>query len=526
MLVTCEAVIFFRMFKTRFFTENRVYISFILAASTISCFALKLWYKKSNKCSECVIVFSRYPQAGTTKKRLIGEIGEYAAATVQLIMTNQILDRVINLQKSRSSVGAEIHYSGGTSEQLKYWLDRKSQKMQWIPQNGTTLGYKMSNAFKQAFQSGVQYAVIVGSDIPAIDESTMTSALTSLHQDFDMVLGPAKDGGYYLIGLNINILTKLGQENLDCLFEDIDWGTGKVRQQQLAVAKQHNIRVTELPIVLQDIDTADDLSEFERSTGVTVKDLTCPTLSVVIPVLNEGKNIQKILTNVTENCTWTKSLEVIVVDGGSVDETEQQVRMFAEQHSNFNIKFISSSKGRGPQQKAGVSASTGYNLLFLHADTTLPKRFDEHVLMTLTEPGVSGGAFSFGVDILHSDDGKIDNQYSRLFCMQMKFLQRSVHYRCRKYEMPYGDQAIFVNRRTLEQVGGFPDVLLFEDFILIKNLQEVGHVQTVKEQYAITSCRRYQKYGQLRTSGMNFLFISAYKLGVHPNTLARWYYGH
>ncbi|XP_033111275.1 uncharacterized protein LOC117112318 [Anneissia japonica] len=509
----------------RLLSENWLWLSLILAA-LLSNFAYnKKWYKRK-KYRERIIIFSRYPQPGTTKTRLIAGIGDCAAAKLQHIMTNQILDRVISFQKSRASLAVELWYNGGTSRKLEYWLGRKSgkSKFYWIPQKGVDLGHKMAYAFKDALQDGSQYVLIVGSDIPAIDDSTLTSAMTLLHNNVDMILGPAQDGGYYLIGLNSQILQKLGKKKLDCLFEGMEWGTERVKEQQIAVAKKHNIHVTLLPTILQDIDTVDDLSEFERSTGVTLRELTRPKLSVIVPVLNEEHNIHKVLRNIITSCTWPESLEIILVDGGSSDGTRQEAHLFSKEHKDVIIKIVSSKRGRGVQQNTGVSSSSGDNLLFLHADTTLPKRYDEHVVLTLAEPGVSAGAFRFGLDYLHADNQDIDN-YSRLFRWQMELLEWGVNYRSINNELPYGDQAIFLTKRTFDQVGGFPAFLLFEDFILIKKLQQLGHVQTVEDEYAVTSTRRLKKHGYIKTVGLNILLVLAYRIGVHPNTLARWYYG-
>lgn len=480
--------------------------------------------------SEHVIVFTRYPEPGTTKTRLIPDLGEAAAATLQLYLTNHILEVLQLVQAKRPWVSVEIKYIGGTKKQVDYWLSshrRRRLRCRWSEQIGQGLGERMVNAFSTAFARKKQRVILIGSDIPAIDADTICSTFDKLSLgSCNMILGAAKDGGYYLVGLSQNE----GEEtiDLDPLFisSDIEWGTSKVLQQQRKVAQQLQLRLEILPRILQDVDTVEDLDEIERSTGYTVEQIRAPFLSVIIPVFNEGPFIQQTLQNVTERCSFPNFLEIIICDGGSDDNTSELVTEFAKNNERVPIKLVTGLKGRGRQLNKGAMYSKGDNLLFLHADTKLPQGFDASVVLTLSTPGVSAGAFKFALDFNHcSESERSEFGYSKLFAFEMKVLEWGTNWRAKIMELPYGDQALFMSRTLFKSVAMFPDYLIMEDYEMVWKLQGEGHIQIVEGKQAITSSRRWAKHGYLTTVMWNYVIIIAYHMGIHPNALARLYYG-
>ncbi|XP_041458696.1 uncharacterized protein LOC121410582 [Lytechinus variegatus] len=480
--------------------------------------------------SEHVIVFTRYPEPGTTKTRLIPDLGEAAAATLQLCLTNHILEVLQLVQAKRPWVSVEIKYTGGSRKQVNYWLSshrRRRLRCRWSEQTGLGLGERIVNAFHAAFARKKQRVILIGSDIPAIDADTICSTFDKLSLGTcNMILGPAKDGGYYLVGLSQNE----GEESIDLnplfMSSDIEWGTGKVLQQQRKVAQQCQVRLEILPRILQDVDTIEDLVEIERSTGYTVDQIRTPFLSVIIPVFNEAPFIQQTLQNVTERCSFPDFLEIIVCDGGSEDNTQQLVTEFAENNKRVPIKLVTGLKGRGRQLNKGAMFSKGDNFLFLHADTKLPQGFDASVVLTLSTPGVSAGAFEFSLDCNHcSESERSEFDYSKIFEFEMKVLEWGTNMRAKRFELPYGDQALFMSRAIFKSVAMFPDYLIMEDYEMVCKLQGEGHIQIVEGKQAITSSRRYARHGYLMTVVLNSLIIMAYNLGIHPNALARLYYG-
>ena len=150
----------------------------------------------SGKFKEHLIVFTRYPEPGTAKTRLIPLLGADGAADLQRKMTEHTLLQVKRLSTQRA-LSVEIRYEGGNKNLMQTWL---GQNFEYRPQSSGDLGQRMKRSFEDAFGAGATTAVIIGTDIPEITEGIIEKAFVVLQQK-NMALGPAKDGGYYLIKL-------------------------------------------------------------------------------------------------------------------------------------------------------------------------------------------------------------------------------------------------------------------------------------------------------------------------------------
>jgi rSAM/selenodomain-associated transferase 2 len=221
-----------------------------------------------------------------------------------------------------------------------------------------------------------------------------------------------------------------------------------------------------------------------------------PKISIIIPVLNEAAKIQETLTRVLE----TTNVEVIVVDGGSRDETVEIAK-------SLGVKVISANLGRASQMNAGAAIANGDILLFLHADTLLPTNFDTLICLALQDRGTIAGAFELRID-------------SQLW--GLRFIEKIVNARSRFFALPYGDQGIFLKAAIFEQVGGFPNLPIMEDFELMRHLKNEGRI-TILPASVITSGRRWQKLGVVKTTLINQLVIIGYFLGVSPHKLLNFY---
>ena len=216
-------------------------------------------------------------------------------------------------------------------------------------------------------------------------------------------------------------------------------------------------------------------------------------LSVIIPTLNERDNIARVIEQVRS------AHETIVVDGGSSDGTVEAARA-------AGARVIEQPASRGGQQNAGARAAGGDTLLFLHADTILSGDFEARIASALSRPGVSAGAFRFELD----EPG-----------FGMWLVETIVACRCRLFQLPFGDQGLFVRKETFFAAGGFPDEPIMEDYELVCRLRTLGRIEMV-ESPAITSARRWRKLGVLRTTWSNQVCLLAYKLNVAPERIARW----
>lgn len=219
-------------------------------------------------------------------------------------------------------------------------------------------------------------------------------------------------------------------------------------------------------------------------------------ISVIIPVLNEAIAIRSVLAKVSQ----AKNVEVIVADGGSQDETVAIAQ-------SLGVKVIITTPGRANQMNAGVAVATGDILLFLHADTCLPADFETLIISALQNPKIIAGAFEL----------RIDAELRGL-----RLIETMVNWRSHILEMPYGDQAIFLKTTVFQEIGGFPDLPIMEDFELMRRLKRRGRI-AILPTAVVTSGRRWQKLGVVKTTLINQMVILGYFLGVSPSRLVRWY---
>jgi len=193
---------------------------------------------------EKLIVFTRYPEPGKTKTRLIPVLGKVGAANLHRLMAQKAIARALSLQNSRR-LSVEIHHTGGSQPQMQDWL---GTEMIYQNQRDGDLGARMTAAFQKSFDSGVDKVAIIGTDCPDLKAEIMAQAFDELSHH-DLVLGPAKDGGYYLIGL---------RRSIPELFSGIKWGTSEVFASTRAIAQKLDLNIAYLP-TLADIDLPEDL---------------------------------------------------------------------------------------------------------------------------------------------------------------------------------------------------------------------------------------------------------------------------
>jgi rSAM/selenodomain-associated transferase 2 len=336
----------------------------------------------------------------------------------------------------------------------------------------------MRNALFDAIDGGAEQAVLVGTDIPHLTADHLEDAFDALSRS-DLVLGPSHDGGYWLVGL---------RRKVD-IFQGIQWGGAYVLNQTLAVAQKHGLSVNCIQ-TLTDMDTEADLK-----AGLPLKEWQRPYLSVIIPTLNEERHIEAAIQSVR-----FAECEIIVADGGSVDQT----RVIAK---DLGAKVITAIRGRAEQQNAGAAAADGKVLLFLHADTLLPDDFGEQVFVTLMAHQVVAGAFQFKTDYDH---------------WGMRLIEKIVRLRSTLFQMPYGDQALFLPKNTFEKVGGFPSVSIAEDLYLVRRLSKLGRI-ALAPGAVVASARRWRNIGILRVTLINYVIAIGCLVGIDPQKLAPLY---
>ncbi len=199
---------------------------------------------------ERLILFTRRPEPGRVKTRLIPLLGPVGAADLQRQMAEHVLS-VAQRYIRTHACDIEIRFEGGTPDQMTRWL---GEDLLLAPQKDGNLGERMGNALESAFHCGVQRAVLAGTDIPGITADTFETAFTALTVHHT-VFGPARDGGYYLVGMQ----TSVSRRAIPLIFEDIPWGTGIVLEKTLDRLKSSGLSAA-LTERLQDVDRPEDLA--------------------------------------------------------------------------------------------------------------------------------------------------------------------------------------------------------------------------------------------------------------------------
>lgn len=222
-----------------------------------------------------------------------------------------------------------------------------------------------------------------------------------------------------------------------------------------------------------------------------------PIISIIIPVVNEALNIDKYLSKFSN----LLNTEIIFVDGGSEDNTVELI-----EKKGFNV-IKSPVKMRSFQMNLGAKNAQGDTLLFLHGDSILPPHYLTSIKNILAEKNTIAGAFCL----------KIDSE-KKVF----RFIELMVNWRSHILELPYGDQGIFIKKAVFQEISGFKEMPIMEDFELVKRLQKLGKIRIASETI-ITSARRWQKLGIVKTTLINQLMIIGYYLNINPQKLANFY---
>ncbi len=221
-------------------------------------------------------------------------------------------------------------------------------------------------------------------------------------------------------------------------------------------------------------------------------------LSIVVPVLDEAGAIAGHLAALAP--LRARSAEVIVVDGGSFDDTVACARSGAD-------RVLAAPRGRASQMNAGAEAATGDILLFLHADTRLPPGADALIYEALAAGGRVWGRFDVRIEGRH-----------RLLGLVAALMNR----RSRLTGIATGDQAIFVTRDAFERAEGYPDIPLMEDLVLSRRLKRLSRPACL-ESPVTTSGRRWERHGVVRTILTMWRLRLAFWLGADPHALALAY---
>ena len=224
-----------------------------------------------------------------------------------------------------------------------------------------------------------------------------------------------------------------------------------------------------------------------------------PTLSIIIPCLNEAAGIVYMLESLQS--LRARGAEVIVADGGSSDDTAVLAAPLAD-------RVVHAPRGRAAQMNAGAALARAEILLFLHADCVLPPDAEQLIVMGLTGGAHQWGRFDIALDGVHP---------------LLRIVACTMNLRSRLTGIATGDQGIFITRTLFARLGGFPALPLMEDIALSRLAKRAGAPLCLCERI-VTSARRWERQGVLRTIVLMWQLRLAYFLGADPARLALRYH--
>lgn len=220
-------------------------------------------------------------------------------------------------------------------------------------------------------------------------------------------------------------------------------------------------------------------------------------LSIVIPTLNEAARLPALLADLSR---WPAGHEIIVADGGSTDGT-------ADLAQAAGCRVVSCLAGRGTQLREGARLARGEWLLFLHADVRLSAEALDEAATAIRDPSCVAAAWPLRLDI--------GGWPARL-------IEWGAAVRWRLAGLAYGDQGLLIRREVYHRVGGFPDLPLMEDVVLVRRLRREGGVRHFRLPI-VADARRYLREGWLRRMGTNTWLLTLFSLGVPAERLVARY---
>ncbi|WP_299777960.1 TIGR04283 family arsenosugar biosynthesis glycosyltransferase [uncultured Formosa sp.] len=225
-------------------------------------------------------------------------------------------------------------------------------------------------------------------------------------------------------------------------------------------------------------------------------------ISIIIPTFNEAKNLQELIPYLLKNASSINIKEIIIVDGGSTDQTQEVVNVFTE------VSLLHSEKGRGKQMNLGAKQAKGNILYFLHADSYPPENFDNYILKSVNSK-TQAGCFKMSFNSSH-------------WLLKLSGWLTQFTWKISRG----GDQSLFITKALFETLGGYnEEYKIYEDNHFINSTYKATNF-TVIQQKLTTSARRYHIKGIYFLQYHYSVIHLKYRLGNSPQTLYDYYLKH
>lgn len=429
-----------------------------------------------------VCIFAKPPEPGRVKTRLAPALGEHGAADLARAFLADTCRAVRTLPWASPILATTGPLDDALAGDLPQW-----------PQGEGDLGARLERVLARALSEGPR-AIAIGTDSPGMPTALLDAAHDAL-DSVDAAIGPTDDGGFYVLAL---------RRCPPGLLAGLPWSQPDTFARTLERLRASGLSVRVLAPWF-DVDHPEDLERLRTMLSIgaivapsTSRYLLESPISVIVPVLDEERRIATTLADVLE---VPGLREVIVVDGGSTDRT-------AEIAHTFPVRVVAAPRGRARQMNAGAAVATGRTLLFLHADTTLPRDAARQIERVLSDARVVAGAFRTWT---------VADDPAPWFAPAL----HAADLRSRYTSLPYGDQAVFVRTDAFRKVGGFPDQPLMEDLELARRLRGIGRIRTARATVRVSG-RRFVARPIVYTLAVN-VFPLLYRLGVSAERLAQFY---
>lgn len=478
---------------------------------------------------KAIAIFLRYPEAGKVKTRLASGIGNAEALRIYCKLLRRTLGVASDFKASRADVAIILFFT--PAEKRAQVAELLPGPWQFAAQQGTHLGERMHRAIEQTLAAGYQHVSLVGSDAADLQTTDFADAFQSLREGCAF-LGPAADGGFYLMGLN---------RPCPSAFASDQWGGPEVfqRTRSLLQSAGFNMRVGQQR---KDIDRPEDVGFFSAQTFMR------ETLSVVVPTRKPIEQLSPLL-KLLETGLWPGD-EIIVSSSArhSLGDHERMARKPPHIRSNSSqpsflqksacgicneprtvavngagiegifslpsaagnrVRMVHSPQGRGAQMNRGADEASGDLYWFLHDDSIPPGQFAYHIRKLSVHPEKSLGCFL--LDFFPAN-------------RTLDLIAHWANFRTVYFGRPYGDQGLFCGAETFHRLGGFHKSFLMEDVDFVGRAKRIGELLVIREKL-LTSSARYLNRGVLRACLHNHLTMLRHLAGVEDRKLYLLYYG-